>query len=231
MNVAPENRIRELTSKLNEANQLYYQGKTTLFSDYEYDLALKELEALEKEHPELKRADSPTQAVGKETATDFARIAHKTPMLSIANTYSEAEVLDWERQLHGLIEGKVEYVCEAKIDGTSMSLLYKNGKLLRGLTRGDGEAGDDVTANIKTIKDIPRFLANAPSGEFEVRGEVYMEHSTFEKLNEELLAQGKTPYANPRNTAAGSLKLKDPEETAKRGLKFFAYQIKQLCAA
>jgi len=188
-------------------------------------LALKELETLEKEHPELKRADSPTQTVGKETASDFARIAHKTPMLSIANAYSEAEVLDWERQLHGLIEGKLEYVCEVKIDGTSMSLLYKNGKLLRGLTRGDGESGDDVTANIKTIKDIPQFLADAPSGEFEVRGEVYMEHSTFEKLNEELLAQGKTPYANPRNTAAGSLKLKDPEETAKRELRFFAYQI------
>jgi len=220
-----KNRVKELTSKLNEANRLYYQGKATLFSDYEYDLALKELEALEKEHPELKRTDSPTQTVGKETTSDFARIAHKTPMLSIANAYSEAEVLDWERQLHGLIEGKLEYVCEVKIDGTSMSLLYKNGKLLRGLTRGDGEAGDDVTANIKTIKDIPQFLADAPSGEFEVRGEVYMEHGTFEKLNEELLAQGKTPYANPRNTAAGSLKLKDPEETAKRGLRFFAYHI------
>jgi DNA ligase (NAD+) len=225
MNADIKNRIKELTSKLNEANSLYYQGKTTFFSDYEYDLALKELETLEKEHPELKQADSPTQTVGKETASDFARIAHKTPMLSIANAYSETEVLDWERQLRGLIEGKFEYVCEVKIDGTSMSLLYKNGKLLRGLTRGDGEAGDDVTANIKTIKDIPQFLADAPSGEFEVRGEVYMEHGTFEKLNEELLSQSKTPYANPRNTAAGSLKLKDPEETAKRGLRFFAYQL------
>jgi len=220
-----KNRVKELTSKLNEANRLYYQGKTTLFSDYEYDLTLRELETLEKEHPELKQADSPTQMVGKETASDFARIAHKTPMLSIANAYSEAEILDWERQLHGLIEGKLEYVCEVKIDGTSMSLLYKNGKLLRGLTRGDGEAGDDVTANIKTIKDIPQFLADAPSSEFEVRGEVYMEHGTFEKLNEELLAQGRTPYANPRNTAAGSLKLKDPEETTKRELRFFAYQL------
>jgi DNA ligase (NAD+) len=218
-------RIKSLTAKLNEANSLYYQGKATLFSDYEYDLALKELEVLEKKYPELKQANSPTQTIGKENASDFARIAHKVPMLSIANTYSEAEVLDWERQLQGLIEGKVEYVCEAKIDGASMSLLYKNGKLARGLTRGDGEAGDDVTSNIKTIKDIPQTLANAPSGEFEVRGEVYMEHGTFEKLNEELISQGKTPYANPRNTAAGSLKLKDSGETAKRALRFFAYQI------
>jgi DNA ligase (NAD+) len=220
-----EKRMRELASKLNEANHLYYEGKTTLFSDFEFDAALKELEALEKEYPEFKRADSPTQAVGKENSGDFVRVAHKIPMLSIANTYSEAEVLDWERQLHGLIEGQIEYVCEIKIDGTSMSLLYRDGKLVRGLTRGDGEAGDDVTANIKTIKDIPQILANAPSGEFEVRGEVYMEHKTFEKLNEELISQGKAPYANPRNTAAGSLKLKDPEETAKRELRFFAYQL------
>jgi len=203
---------------------LYYQGKTTLFSDFEFDANYKELEALEKEYPEFRQANSPTQTVGKETSGDFTRIAHKIPMLSIANTYNETEVLDWERQLHGFIEGQIEYVCEIKIDGLSMSLLYNDGKLVRGLTRGDGEAGDDVTANIKTIKDIPHILANAPEGELEVRGEVYMEHSTFEKLNEELLLQGKISYANPRNTAAGSLKLKDPKETAKRNLRFFAYQ-------
>ena len=219
-----EERIRELTSKLNEANSSYYKGQTTLFSDYEFDANLKELEALEKEYPEFRQADSPTQTVGKELSGDFTRIAHKIPMLSIANTYNEADVLDWERQLHGLIEGQIEYVCEIKIDGLSMSLLYNDGKLVRGLTRGDGESGDDVTANIKTIRDIPHVLANAPKGELEIRGEVYMEHSTFEKLNEELLSQGKTPYANPRNTAAGGLKLKDPKETAKRNLRFLAYQ-------
>ena len=217
-------RIKELTSKLKEANSLYYEGKKTLFSDFEFDANLKELEALEKKFPEFRQADSPTQTVGKESSSDFARVPHKIPMLSIANTYNEAEVLDWERQLHGLIEGQIEYVCEIKIDGLSMSLLYKDGKLVRGLTRGDGEAGDDVTANIRTIKDIPQILANAPSGELEVRGEVYMEHSTFEKLNEELISQGKPSYANPRNTAAGGLKLKDPQETAKRNLRFFAYQ-------
>ena len=224
---SPAERIDELISKLREANELYYQGKETLFSDSEFDASLKELEALEKEYPELKRADSPTQKVGKETGGDFARVTHKIPMLSITNTYSEAEVLDWERQLRTLIEGEIEYVCEIKIDGLSMSLLYQDGKLVRGLTRGDGESGDDVTANIKTIKDIPRFLQNAPEGELEVRGEVYMEHSTFEKLNEEIILQGKQPYANPRNTAAGSLKLKDPKETEKRNLRFFAYQIPQ----
>jgi DNA ligase (NAD+) len=221
----PSERIKELTLKLSEANRLYYQGKTTLFSDTEFDAALKELEALEKEYPELRQANSPTQTVGKETSVDFTRIAHKTPMLSIANAYNEAEVLDWERQLHGLISEKIEYVCEIKIDGLSMSLLYKDGKLSRGLTRGDGETGDDVTANIKTIKDIPHILENAPDGELEVRGEVYMEHSAFEKLNEEMISQGKTPYANPRNTAAGSLKLKDPKDAKKRELRFFAYQI------
>jgi len=221
----PSERIKELTLKLSEANRLYYEGKTTLFSDIEFDATLKELEALEKEYPELKRADSPTQMVGKETSGDFMRIAHKTPMLSIANTYSETEVLDWERQLSNLISDKIEYACEIKIDGVSMSLLYINGKLVRGLTRGDGEAGDDVTSNIKTIKDIPHILKNAPNGELEVRGEIYMEHRAFEKLNEEMISLGKTPYANPRNTAAGSLKLKDPKETEKRELRFFAYQI------
>ncbi|MDR2595177.1 MAG: NAD-dependent DNA ligase LigA [Fibromonadaceae bacterium] len=221
----PSERIKELTLKLSEANRLYYEGKTTLFSDIEFDTTLKELEALEKEYPELKRADSPTQTVGKENPGDFMRIAHKIPMLSIANTYSETEVLDWERQLSNLISDKIEYACEIKIDGVSMSLLYIDGKLIRGLTRGDGEAGDDVTANIKTIKDIPHILKNAPSGELEVRGEIYMEHRAFEKLNEEMLSLGKTPYANPRNTAAGSLKLKDPKETEKRELRFFAYQI------
>jgi len=221
----PSERIKELTQKLREANHLYYEGKTTLFSDIEFDTTLKELEALEKEYPELKQADSPTQTVGKETSGDFMRVAHKTPMLSIANTYSETEVLDWERQLSNLISDKIEYACEIKIDGVSMSLLYKDGKLVRGLTRGDGEAGDDVTSNIKTIKDIPHILKNAPNGELEVRGEVYMEHRAFEKLNEEMISLGKTPYANPRNTAAGSLKLKDPKETEKRELRFFAYQI------
>jgi DNA ligase (NAD+) len=218
-------RIEELTSKLKEANHLYYKGNPTLFSDYEFDFALKELEALEKQYPEFRRSDSPTQSVGKENSSDFTRISHKIPMLSIANTYNEKEVQDWEHQLHILIEGQIEYVCEVKIDGLSMSLLYKDGVLIRGLTRGDGESGDDVTANIKTIKDIPQILANTPSGEFEVRGEVYMEHSTFEKLNEELISQEKSPYANPRNTAAGSLKLKDPRETAKRNLRFYAYQL------
>ncbi|MDR2583002.1 MAG: NAD-dependent DNA ligase LigA [Fibromonadaceae bacterium] len=221
----PSERIKELTLKLSEANRLYYEGKTTLFSDIEFDATLKELEALEKEYPELKRADSPTKTVGKENLSDFMRIAHKTPMLSIANTYSEAEVLDWQRQLHSLISDEIEYACEIKIDGVSMSLLYIDGKLVRGLTRGDGEAGDDVTANIKTIKDIPHILKNAPNGELEVRGEIYMEHRAFEKLNEEMISLGKTPYANPRNTAAGSLKLKDPKETEKRELRFFAYQI------
>ena len=222
-NLEVANKIKELTSKLAEANRLYYEGKATLFSDYEFDAILKELEALEKQYPQFRQTDSPTQIVGKESTSNFTRIAHKVPMLSIANTYGEAEVLDWERQLQGLIEGQVEYVCEVKIDGVSMSLLYRDGMLVRGLTRGDGESGDDVTANIKTIKDIPHTLAN--KGEFEIRGEVYMEHSTFEKLNEELIAQEKAPYANPRNTAAGSLKLKDSKETEKRNLRFFAYQI------
>lgn len=224
-NSVAQNKIKELTSKLNEANSLYYEGQRTLFSDFEFDAALKELEALEKEYPEFKLSDSPTQTIGKERSGNFVRIAHKTPMLSIINTYNEAEVIDWERQLHGLIEGQIEYVCEIKIDGVSMSLLYKNGKLVRGLTRGDGEAGDDVIENIKTINDIPQFLANAPSGELEIRGEVYMEHSAFEKLNEEMQDLGKNLYANPRNTAAGSLKMKDPKEAAKRNLRFFAYQI------
>jgi len=219
------NRIAELTAKLQEANRLYYDGKATLFSDYEFDQALKELEDLEKKYPQFKQGYSPTETVGKETPGNFAHIAHKIPMLSIVNTYNEAEVLDWERQLRNLISGEIEYVCEVKIDGLSMSLLYKDGNLVRGLTRGDGEAGDDVTAHVKTIADIPHVLENASSGELEVRGEVYMEHATFEKLNEEMLSLGKTPYANPRNTAAGGLKLKDPQETAKRNLRFLAYQI------
>ncbi|GHV11999.1 DNA ligase [Fibrobacterales bacterium] len=256
----PKERIDELTKKLNEANTRYYQGKQTLFSDVEFDANIKELEELEKKFPEFRSADSPTQSVGKEVSGDFARVAHKIPMLSIANTYNEGEVLNWEKQIRGLVEGEIEFVCEGKIDGLSMSLIYKNGKLVRGLTRGDGEQGDDVTENIKTIKDIPHtievsgdFEKTSPvspedgtdggkavarsegvpllrgdfekKGDFEVRGEVYMEHSTFNRLNEELLSLGKPLYANPRNTAAGSLKLKDHKETEKRNLRFFAYQI------
>lgn len=218
-------RLDNLTAQLREANRLYYQEGVSPMSDAEYDMALRELEALEKAHLEWRHTDSPTRLVGSDLVDDFPRVAHRFPMLSIANAYSETEMRDWEKQLRNWVPGDLRWICEAKIDGVSLSLTYANGQLVRAVTRGDGREGDDITANAKTIRDIPHSLPGAPAGEFEVRGEVYMEREAFASLNGRMQAEGGRIFQNPRNTVAGSLKLKDTQECALRPMRFFAYHL------
>lgn len=223
-------RYQELEKQLKSASDSYYKNGFSPMSDQDFDFGIRELEALEKAHPEWKNSDSLTSKVGNDLREGFAKVEHRIPMLSISNAYSKEEVADFIRQANERVPEANEWVCERKIDGISMSLTYEDGILVRAATRGNGTVGDDVTANVKTIPDIPHKLTGAPEGFFEVRGEVYMEFSTFEFLNDELEAKGQKGFQNPRNTAAGTLKLKDPAECGKRGLRFFAYHIPEFSA-
>lgn len=219
--------IQELTSKINYHNDLYYQKNTTEISDQEFDLLLKKLEHLEKEFPELKQPDSPSQRVGGTITKEFANVYHKYPMLSLGNTYSQEELEDWDaRVAKGLDGDAYEYFCELKFDGVSMSLTYENGLLVRGVTRGDGVRGDDVTNNIRTIRSIPLKVKgnNAPAS-FEVRGEVFLPKDVFLQLNKEREDIGEERYANARNTASGTVKMQDSTEVARRKLDCYAYSL------
>jgi DNA ligase (NAD+) len=227
---SPPPRLLELRALLTEANDAYYRRGTSLMTDAAFDALLKELEALEAAHPEFADANSPAAQVGSDLAepsAGFRKAAHKYPMLSIQNTYSEEEVRDFHRQVTGKIpEAEVEYVCEPKIDGVALSLVYEDRVLAQAVTRGDGTQGDDVTRNIRTIKSIPQKLPKDwPAGRIEVRGEVYMTQADFLAFNEYSMRVYDRELQNPRNTASGSLKLKDPEEAAKRPLSFFAYAV------
>jgi DNA ligase (NAD+) len=219
--------IQELTSKINYHNDLYYQKNTTEISDQEFDLLLKKLEHLEKEFPELKQPDSPSQRVGGTITKEFANVYHKYPMLSLGNTYSQEELEDWDARVAKGLEGDAyEYFCELKFDGVSMSLTYENGLLVRGVTRGDGVRGDDVTNNIRTIRSIPLKVkgTNAPAS-FEVRGEVFLPKDVFLQLNKEREDIGEERYANARNTASGTVKMQDSTEVARRKLDCYAYSL------
>lgn len=209
------------------ADKAYYRDGHSPMSDEEYDRLVRELADIESAHPELKVSDSPTESVGSDLTPGFRKVEHKYPMLSIQNTYSEEEVLDWHRQVTEKVDpSELEYVAELKIDGVAMSLIYEGRKLVQAVTRGDGTRGDEVTANVKTIKTIPGSLpASAPADRFEVRGEVYMTRESFKAFNEYSQLHFGKEMQNPRNTASGSLKLKDPKETAQRKLDFFAYSI------
>ncbi len=218
-------RYQELQKQLKAASDSYYKDGVSPMSDQDFDFGIKELEALETAHPEWKNSDSLTAIVGSDLTNDFKKVEHRIPMLSISNAYSQEEVADFIRQAQSIVPAAKEWICERKIDGISMSLTYHHGILVRAATRGNGIVGDDVTANVKTIADIPHKLRGAPEGDLEVRGEVYMEFKTFEFLNDELEARGLKGFQNPRNTAAGTLKLKDPKECAKRKLRFLAYHI------
>ena len=213
-----ENRIAYLKEEINKHNYNYYVLDTPTISDYDFDQLLQELIVLEKEHPELVTPDSPTQRVGGEAVKEFQTVLHIFPMLSLGNTYSTEELLEFDKRVHGLVNQSLEYVCELKYDGVAISLIYEKGVLLRAVTRGDGVQGDDVTQNIKTIKSIPLKLRGDFPDFFEVRGEVILPHKKFEQLNQEKEDIGDQPFANPRNAASGSLKLQDPAEVAKRGL-------------
>ncbi len=236
-------RVHELREIINEANRRYYVDNSPMLSDYEFDMLLKELEALEKEHPELKTADSPTLKVGsdlkdvKGTDQKFEQFPHRYPMLSLGNTYDMTEVRAFADRAAKGIGNSFTYSCELKFDGTAICLTYRDGKLVRALTRGDGTVGDDVTKNVKYISNIPQEL-KTPAGfiptllqpqpwpdEFEIRGEIYMPWEAFERLNEERLKDEDQPFANPRNAASGSLKLIDSKMVAGRGLECTLYHV------
>jgi DNA ligase (NAD+) len=223
----PENgslRILDLRKQILLHDHLYYVEARPEISDREYDALFAELQDLERQHPELVTPDSPTQRVGGTPVSQFSTVPHSVPMLSLANTYSREEVEDFDRRVREGLEGaSPSYVCELKYDGVAMSLTYANGMLALGATRGDGQSGDDVTANVKTIRSIPLRLHGSSIANATVRGEVYMLNETFLKINEAAVAQGEKAYANPRNLTAGTLKQKDSRQVAKRRLEFVAY--------
>jgi len=222
-------RIEKLRKKIERCNKLYYVDTEPVVSDEEYDGLLKELASLEEKYPEFKAPDSPTQIVGGKPTGEFVTAKHIVPMLSMDNTYTADELRKFdERVKKNLGADRVEYVVELKVDGASISLLYRNGKLERGLTRGDGRTGDDVTRNIMTIKNIPPALKKghkAIPSIIEIRGEVYMSEKDFLKINEEKEKKGEELFANPRNAAAGSLKLLDPAIVAERHLNIFVHGV------
>jgi len=217
-------RIEELTRELNEYNYQYYVLAKPTVSDYDFDQKLKELEGLERLFPQFLDPDSPTQKVGGDITQRFLTVRHRWPMLSLSNTYSEQELRDFDDRVRRAIGNNFEYVCELKFDGLSISLTYENGLLKRAVTRGDGIQGDEVTANVRTIKSIPnRLRTNGYPDVFEIRGEIFMHRAAFQRLNNERIESGEMPYANPRNFAAGTIKLQDSAEVARRPLDCFLY--------
>jgi DNA ligase (NAD+) len=217
-------KIEKLRKEIKRYNKLYYVKNKPVISDKEYDDLLKELTQLEEKYPEFKTSDSPTQQVGGEPVEGFKTAKHIIPMLSIDNTYSADEIRDFDgRVKKGLGVKKLDYMVELKVDGASISLVYGNGKLQRAVTRGNGREGDGVTTNINTIKSIPLSLKNDVPRLIEIRGEVYMSGKDFLALNEKKESEGEEPFANPRNAAAGSLKLLDPKMVAKRCLNIFVH--------
>jgi DNA ligase (NAD+) len=223
---SPTDRAAELRKEINHHNHLYYVEAAPVISDRDFDRLLQELTELEKAHPELVTPDSPTQRVGGAPIPGFVEVTHKVPMLSIENSYDEADLRKFDADVKKALGPKAtpEYMVELKIDGVSMSVTYENGLLARAVTRGSGEVGADVTHNIKTIAAIPlRLDTENPPKVFEARGEVYMTRGELARINQQRVADGEKPYENTRNTTAGTLKLLDPKECAKRKLGFFAY--------
>ncbi len=228
---AAAERIEKLREEIREHDYAYYVLNRPRISDEAYDRLLKELQTLEETHPELIAADSPTRRVGSDLTKTFPTVRHSEPMMSLSNTYSEEELLDFDRRVRELLEGeRYAYVCELKFDGVAISLIYENGRLVRGVTRGDGEQGEDITNNLRTIRSIPLSF-KPPGKEFdriEVRGEALMFRDDFLKMNARRAEAGEALFANPRNSTAGTLKLQDPREVAARPLKFFAYYVRAL---
>ncbi len=218
--------IAELREELRIHNHKYYVLDCPTISDYEFDMKLKELEALEAQYPEFFDENSPTQRVGGAVTKNFESKKHKTRMHSLDNSYSKEDLYDWERRMQKILGiEKLEYTCELKYDGASINLTYSEGKLISAVTRGDGFEGDDVTTNIRTIKSIPLILKQSFVENFEIRGEIVLPVEGFQKMNEERVAAGEEPYRNPRNTASGSLKLQDSGEVAKRPLDCLLYHV------
>jgi DNA ligase (NAD+) len=229
-----EKKIESLREKIRHHEYLYYVVDNPEISDAEFDKLMRQLKDLEAEHPDLVTPDSPTQRVGGKPREGFVKVPHSSPMLSLDNTYSEEELRDWERRVHEL-SGRtdVDYVCELKLDGMSLALIYEDGKLIRGITRGDGSVGEDVTLNVRTVRSVPLSIpkeklkkAGIPA-DFEVRGELLMPTASFKKINEERERNGLPIFANPRNFTAGTVRQLDSNITAERRLDYFPYILLQ----
>lgn len=223
---AAKSRIEQLRAELQENSRLYYVENAPVISDFEFDSLMRELEDLEKEWPEFRTEDSPTAKVGSDISRGFAQRPHRYPMLSLGNTYSISEIEEFAARAEKELDGQsFHYCCELKFDGTAICLTYRKGELVRALTRGDGQVGDDVTSNVLRISNVPRRLHGDFPEEFEIRGEVLMPYEAFDALNAGKLAQEEAPFANPRNAASGSLKLQNPDEVARRGLWCTLYHL------
>ncbi|MBO7396805.1 MAG: NAD-dependent DNA ligase LigA [Bacteroidales bacterium] len=224
--IIAQKRIEELTRILRENSRLYYVENAPVISDYEFDMLMHELESLEADFPEFAAPDSPTRRVGSDSEAGFAKVAHKYPMLSLANTYSITEVEEFAARAEKSLNQAFDWCCELKFDGTAICLTYRKGVLVQALTRGDGVVGDDVTANALRISNIPhRLKGSGYPDEFEIRGEILMPYESFDRLNREREESEEAPFANPRNAASGSLKLQDSAEVARRGLMCTLYHI------
>ncbi|WP_031425739.1 NAD-dependent DNA ligase LigA [Flavimarina sp. Hel_I_48] len=220
-----EEKINQLRDELRQHNYKYYALDTPEISDYDFDKKLKELQELEEKHPEFYDANSPSLRVGGMVTKNFETVKHDTRMYSLANSYSQEDLEDWEKRIKKLVEGEVEYVCELKYDGASISLTYENGELVRAITRGDGTQGDDVTHNVRTIRSVPLKLKGDFPEKFDIRGEIVLPYAGFAQMNAARVEDGEEPYSNPRNTASGSLKLQDSSEVARRPLECLLYTI------
>jgi DNA ligase (NAD+) len=218
-------KMAALSAELHLHNHAYYVLNEPQISDYEFDMLLKELELLEKAYPSLIDPNSPTRRVGGDITKKFEAKAHRFPMLSLSNSYSEQEIIDWAERCQKALGEASEFVCELKYDGVAIGIRYQDGALVQALTRGDGQQGEEVTTNVRTIRSIPLMLnENAPS-DFEIRGEIFMPQQNFQALNEQRAAANEAIFANPRNTASGTLKLLDSKEVAKRGLDCYLYGV------
>ena len=221
-----QQQIKNLREELHDHNYRYYILDAPIISDYEFDMKLKELQALEASHPEFYDENSPTMRVGGTVTKNFNTIAHDQRMYSLENSYSKDELLEWEKRVQRILgDVPITYTCELKYDGASISITYENGHLVRALTRGDGFQGDDVTANVKTIRSIPLHLRGGFPSKFDIRGEIILPLDGFAKMNEERMNAGEDPYMNPRNTASGSLKLQDSAVVAERPLDCLLYAL------
>jgi DNA ligase (NAD+) len=220
-----KNKIIALTKELNLHNTNYYVKSAPTISDYDFDLMLKELEALEKEYPQYSSANSPTKRVGGDITNSFDTVKHKYPMLSLSNTYSEGEIKEWATRIHKLAQDDITYVCELKYDGVAIGIRYIDGQLSQAVTRGDGTQGEVVTTNVKTIKTVPLSLNDDVPNDFEIRGEIFFPLKNFEALNKKRGEEGEDLYANPRNTASGTLKLHNSAVVAQRGLDCYLYGV------
>src|SRR5215813_4681418 len=223
-----EKKVDALRDKIRYHEHRYYVLDDPEISDAEFDKLMEQLKRFEAHHPELITPDSPAQRVGGKAREGFVKVAHSSPMLSLDNTYNEEELRSWERRVHELTGRKdVEYVCELKLDGMSLALRYEDGQLVRGITRGDGTTGEDVTLNVRTVRSIPLSISKEKlkkaglPGNFEVRGEMLIPHSSFKKMNEERERQGLSLFANPRNATAGTVRQLEPSTTAQRRLDYF----------